>query len=158
MIPVLAAVWAILTQGSLSSWVVGLPAVLFCVLAVRALPSEGSWHWVPLGAVTFVLFFVCQSFLSGLQVARLALRPRILLSPTLLYYDIRLPSSPARVFFANSVSLLPGTLSCILTDELLVVHVLTAHPSVEPSLHALEQRVAHLFDVTLRTGEIENHA
>ncbi len=142
---VLALVWWTLAGGSWSSWSVGVPLLLACFWLVHRLPSEGPWLWRPAGMVRFLGFFLWQSVLSGVQVAWLALHPRVPLAPELVYYDLRLPATPPRVFFANAVSLLPGTLSCILTDDFLVIHTLKNGPAVAAGLARLEDRVAGLF-------------
>jgi multicomponent Na+:H+ antiporter subunit E len=142
---VLAMAWFILSGGAPSSWFVGIPAIALCMVVIRRLPSEGPWRWTVAGILEFLPYFIWQSIRSGLQVAWFAVHPRVPLSPRLLYYDVSLANRPARVFFANSVSLLPGTLSCILAEGLLVVHALTSDPSVEDDLATLENKVARLF-------------
>ena len=156
--PVLVAVWWILTEGAVSSWIIGIPLVLVSIAVVRTLPSEGSWRWMPSRILYFLAFFLWQSTLSGIQVAWLALRMRVSLEQHLLYYDVRLPSAPSRVFFANAVSVLPGTLSCIVTEELIVIHVLNRSPAVLPALQTLELRVAELFGLTLREPVAEEES
>jgi multicomponent Na+:H+ antiporter subunit E len=52
---------------------------------------------------------------------------------------------PARVFFANCLNLLPGTLTASWEDDVLQVHVLTEGPQVMAELRNLERQVALLF-------------
>jgi multicomponent Na+:H+ antiporter subunit E len=50
---------------------------------------------------------------------------------------------------ANTVSLLPGTLSVELRSNFLTVHVLNGRKDVLSELETLEQRVAALFGTSL---------
>ncbi|MDC8446111.1 MAG: Na+/H+ antiporter subunit E, partial [Nitrosomonas sp.] len=61
------------------------------------------------------------------------------------------------VFMANTVSLLPGTLSVELTTEMnrgsLTVHVLDRNKSVTAELESVELRVARLFGMHLPVND-----
>jgi len=117
-----ALLWWILTDGAMDSWLVGAPVVLFAtVVSVARLPP---CSWSLPGIARFVPFFLWRSLYGGADVARRALHPRLPISPNLVEYRWRLPPGLARVFMANTVSLLPGTLSAELADEYLRVHVL----------------------------------
>ena len=60
-------------------------------------------------------------------------------------YSVGLPDGAPRLFMANVVSLLPGTLSVELSGDCLKVHVLDATAPVFDELRRLESRVADLF-------------
>ena len=60
-----------------------------------------------------------------------------------------LSSGLAWVFMANTVSLLPGTISTDIGEACLVVHVLDGRKDVFSELNAVEQRVARLFGISL---------
>jgi multicomponent Na+:H+ antiporter subunit E len=98
----------------------------------------------------FLPFFLWQSLRGGIDVARRALHPRLPLAPLLLDYPLRLPDGPACTFLANTVSLLPGTLSADLENGCLTVHVLDgSQPDVSAELQSLEALIADLFGVEL---------
>jgi len=82
-------------------------------------------------------------------VARRALHPRLPISPGLLDYRWRLPPGLPRVFMANTVSLLPGTLSVELDDAHLRVHVLDETGAFTAELQVVEVYVARLFGLSL---------
>ncbi len=82
-----------------------------------------------------------------------ALRPSLPLAPDLLNYTLRLPTSPARVFFSGVVSLLPGTMSAEFEGRELKVHVLWSEEEVLHNLRKLEERVAELFGLELTPEE-----
>ncbi|MEA2079698.1 MAG: Na+/H+ antiporter subunit E [Pseudomonadota bacterium] len=117
-----ALLWWTVTEGAMNSWLAGAPVVVFAVLASGALLPRVSWS-LP-GIVRFVPFFLWRSLYGGVDVARRALHPRLPISPGLFDHRWRLPPGLPRVFMANTVSLLPGTLSAELDEGHLRVHVL----------------------------------
>ena len=150
---VFALLWWILTQGAVNSWLVGAPVVVLAVLASGWLLPTISWS-LP-GIVGFVPFFLWRSLYGGVDVARRALHPKLPISPVLFDYRWRLPPGLPRVFMANTVSLLPGTLSAELDKEHLRVHVLDQGGDFITELSAIEERVASLFGLSLVDGGSE---
>ncbi len=150
---VFSLLWWILTLGAIDSWLVGVPVVLLAVLASGWLLPPISWS-LP-GAASFVPFFLWRSLYGGVDVARRALHPQLPISPGLFDYRWRLPPGLPRVFMANTVSLLPGTLSAELGKEYLRVHVLDQSGDFIPELSIVEERVARLFGVSLAADECE---
>ena len=146
-----ALLWWILTEGAMYSWLTGAPVVLFAALASGVLLPGTSWS-LP-GILRFVPFFLWHSLRGGIDVASRALHPRLPISPDLLKHQWRLPTGLPRVFMANTVSLLPGTLSAELSEEFLLVHVIDQTSAVETELTLIEARVASLFGLHLATNE-----
>lgn len=140
----LAAVgWCTLTGGVTEGWLVGLPAVAVAALfSAWLLPTLALF---PLGAIRFAGFFLRQSLLGGIDVARRAFMRRPPLSPAVVAYDFRVASELERVMLTNTVSLLPGTLGADLDRERLHVHVLDDGRDVRGELELAERRVAELF-------------
>ncbi len=149
-----ALLWWVLTDGEMNSWLVGAPVVLSATLAsVMLLPP---FSWSLMGIIRFVPFFLWRSLRGGMDVARCALHPRLPISPGLFDYLFRLPPGLPRVFMANTVSLLPGTLSLELGANYLQVHVLDERKDFLSELEKVEQRVAAIFGISLppsRGGE-----
>lgn len=144
-----ALFWWVVTMGEPRSWVVGLPAVVMAtMLSVTLLPAH-TWRWRILGAARLLGYFLWQSVIGGLDVAWRALHPRLPLSPGLYTYPLRLTPGPARTFFINIVSLLPGTLSATLQENQLTLHVVDTSQSILAQTQRLEAMVASLFDVSL---------
>jgi multicomponent Na+:H+ antiporter subunit E len=135
------ALWAILSEGE--GWAVGVP-VVFIATAASSLGTSSS-RWSPAGLVRFLPYFVWNSLRGGVDVAARALNPRLPIDPAVLRYEMRLESIQARVLMADTVTLLPGTLSADLQGSVLVVHVLNASSPILELLGVLEQRVADLF-------------
>jgi multicomponent Na+:H+ antiporter subunit E len=142
-----ALMWWVLTDGAMDSWLVGAPVVLFATLVSVMLLPPFSWSLT--GIVRFVPFFLWRSLHGGVDVARRALHPRLPISPGMVNYRWRLPPGLPRVVMANTVSLLPGTLSAELHKEYLRVHVLNRREDFLSELEKVEQRVAAMFALSL---------
>jgi len=142
-----ALMWWILTDGVINSWLVGVPMVLFATLVSVALLPPLSWSLT--GIVRFAPYFLWHSLYAGIDVARRALHPRLPISPGMYDHRWRLPPGLPRVFMANTVSLLPGTLSAELDEEHLYVHVLDQTGDFASELTVIEMRVAELFGLNL---------
>ncbi|MCF6211473.1 MAG: Na+/H+ antiporter subunit E [Gammaproteobacteria bacterium] len=146
-----ALMWWILTDGAMDSWLIGAPVVLLATSISVALLPPFSWS-LP-GVVRFVPFFLWRSLSGGVDVAWRALHPRLPISPGLFCYPWRLPPGLPRVFMANIVSLLPGTLSTELGTDCLQVHVLDERKDFLSELETVEQRVAAMFGISLLPPE-----
>ena len=143
--------WWILTEGATSSWLIGAPVVVLAVLASGVLLPGASWS-LP-GILRFIPFFLWHSLRGGVDVAGRALHPRLPISPGLLEHPWRLPAGLPRVLMANTVSLLPGTLSTELGEEFLQVHVLDQTGTFKSELTQIETRVARMFGLNLAADE-----
>jgi len=138
--------WVVLTGGQLESWLLGLPAVLtsaWISTKARQFPHVRFSIWK---GVRFTGFFLKASLLSGLDVVRRALHPQMELCPDLIDYRLALSTETARIFTADAVSLLPGTLSADLTGANLTIHVLDRNLPIRAELSALEKRVAAMLE------------
>ncbi len=149
-----ALVWWVLTDGDMGSWLIGLPLVLVATLvSVSLLPG---FSISLLGTVRFVPFFLWHSLRGGVDVAKRVLHPELPISPAMVCYRWRLPPGLSRVFMANVVSLLPGTLSAELEAEQLHVHVLDQTADFDSEMPLLEERVAQMFGLSLITLKSES--
>lgn len=144
-VAVLAAIWWVLTGGNGSAWTWGAPAVLIAASLRPGLGSGGAWRWSLTGLLRFLPVFIWYNVRGALEVAILALHPWRRPDPVMMGFPLRLPRGPARVFMANLINLLPGTLSTRLTAQGIEIHVLAASDSVTRTLTILERRVADLF-------------
>ncbi len=141
--------WWILTEGYPGAWSFGLPVIVLAFLVSMALPTAGDWTWRLPQLLRFAFFFLGQSLRGGIDVARRALHPRLPIAPQLLEYRLRLAEGPARIFFADALSLLPGTCSVMLRGDALQMHVLDGSQPVEQALRRVEGEVAGLFGMAL---------
>jgi len=140
-------IWWILTNGAVDSWLVGVPVVLLSTLVSVALLPSSSFSFK--GIVRFIPFFLWRSMYGGVDVALRALHPRLPISPGMYGHQWQLPQGMSRVFMANTVSLLPGTLSVELSDDYLYVHVLDHTGTFASELRIIEEHVANVFGLNL---------
>ncbi len=142
-ITVYALLWGILSGFEVSSWALGVPAVLAATALSLGLMGPVSFRTGPV--LTFVAYFVWHSIQGAVDVARRALAPSLRLAPALLFYRTTLPPGLPRVLFMNSISLTPGTLSADIRDDTVWVHVLDGGSDHEAALASLERRLARVF-------------
>ncbi|HYD96246.1 MAG TPA: Na+/H+ antiporter subunit E [Noviherbaspirillum sp.] len=144
-----AAVWASMTGSAGGSWGVGIiSASLAAALSLRLHPP-GARRLSLRGVPGFLVFFAVHSLRGGVQVAAVALSPRLDLRPAMLDIPLRLREEADQLFLAGFLSLMPGTLSAGLDHGRLQLHVLDRRNPVEDDVRAAEVRVAHLFGVPL---------
>ncbi len=141
----LASLWWIITNGSVGSWLIGLPALAGAAWANRQLGKSSNIRISPSGLVYFLPFFLLQSLRGGIDVALRTLTPRMRIEPGFSRYRTGLKTLSARTFFTNCISLLPGTLAADVEDEWIEVHVLNIRSNSNSELARLERVVARLF-------------
>lgn len=144
---VFSFLWLVFGDGSLSSWVVGAPVIVFAVLVSRYLAPLRVPRFNPFYLVVFFPVFLQLSMAGGVDVARRALSREVRLAPGLLEYPLRLAPGAPRVFFMLLITLLPGTLSADTDGDRLSVHVLDTGQENRAALASLEDKVARLFRV-----------
>jgi multicomponent Na+:H+ antiporter subunit E len=147
---VLLVVWMALTGGG--AWLVGIPLALAGGATAAWLAPADHHPWKVSRLPQFFGFFLRESLLGGLDVARRALRPKVDVAPCFVVYPLGLPPGQPRTLMVCLVSLLPGTLSADLDTGrgLLLVHALA--PEAVATVPALELRVARLFGLELQAG------
>jgi len=149
-----ALLWLVLAGIDPLSWIIGVPAVLLATYAAARLSTLVGADPRPLRLLAFAPFFVWESILGGVDVARRVLGPRLHIDPALVSYRPRLRDPAATVVFLDTVSLLPGTLSADFRDGVAEVHALDGEAAVVAGLKRLERQVARLFGERL-DGEPE---
>ena len=146
-----AFLWWTLTAADSHSWIIGVPVVLAATAASLALSPPSRWRISLAGLAGFIPYFTWRSMAGSVDVAWRVLHPRLPISPSFEEYPLRLPAEgPARVFFADIVSLLPGTLSAELRADSMTIHVLNGDsPNASTELQRLELKVGALFGLQL---------
>lgn len=139
--------WWLLVEGRLDGWWYAIPVVLAALALRRALPIPLALQRVNLLAlIAFLPRFVWHSLVGGVDVAWRAFHPSMPLTPAMFMYPFRLQSDGARVFLAQIISLMPGTLSCCVGPRHLVVHVLSGtREAFLAETAAFERRTARIF-------------
>ncbi len=144
-----AGVWFVVAEADLSSWTFGVPFVLVATIASLRLTPAREWRIRPAGALRYAWFFAHQSVAGGFDVALRAIRPSLPIDPKLVCYRLRIGPEHARVLVADTVSLLPGTLSAGIEEDSLTMHVLDCGLPVEEGTRLVEEHVADLFGIEL---------
>lgn len=139
------ALWALLSQNTWHDWPLIAGIIVLATASSFALWPVAAWRWHPWALLRFAPYFLWDSVAGGIDVARRAFSPTLPLDPALAEFPLRLRSEPARVFFAWTVSLLPGTASVRLHRTGLRVHVLDRQLPLEEKLRELERRIGAIF-------------
>ena len=143
--------WALLTRADPSGWWLGIPAgLLAAYLSVRLFPPR---PWSLLGLLRFLPYFAWNSLKGSIDVAGRAFRPDLPIEPGLITYRFKRVKGSGRVFMANVISLLPGTLVADINGECLRVHVLDKSTAFQQELSHLEQHTAAIFIAGTSAGE-----
>ncbi len=137
--------WQVLAGFDTANWIIGIPAVLFTTALSLLLAPSAQYQIRVSGALRFIPFFLHQSFYGGIDVMRRALSPNQLLNPGLVSYTTILPKGAARIFFVNTISLLPGTLSADLDGNRVAIHTIDCDMPIWANIQGLEYHVAALM-------------
>lgn len=145
----LCLLWWTLTDGRSDAWGVGSVAILMALmLSLKLMPPSAGISLV--GLAGFTIFFLLQSVKGGMQVARIALRPRLSLNPALIDISVRLPEGRAQVMLTGTLSLLPGTLARAIDGGRMQLHVLDKGMPAEQEVRTAEKWIARLLRVELQ--------
>lgn len=137
-------IWYILSGAKPASWIVGVPAVLLSVGVTLFLSPRSYFALNPVGACIFIPYFIYLSIISGIDVMRRTLSADVRINPGILTYKTDL-TGVTRVMLANTISLLPGTLSADMHENEIRVHVLDVNTPVRENLQKLENRITRIF-------------
>lgn len=138
-------VWWVLTEGDPSGLMFGAAiVVLVSILSCQLYPPSRHVLHLP-GILTFAGYFVVRSVAAGLDVARRLLSPTVKVNPGYLTVSTCLPEGSPRWLLANTLSLMPGTLSVQLQGDSLELHCLDLDLPVADDVRATEHKVAGVF-------------
>jgi multicomponent Na+:H+ antiporter subunit E len=138
-------VWMILTQGRLSdlAFVVPLLAATAAISLWSVPPRQ--WRIRPSGVLRFAPWFLWAAIRGGVDVARRVFPARMPIDPA--YVTVAIDASAnQRLLLALTVSLLPGTATCRISDDRLLVHCLDQNQAVEAEIQDLSARIRRLVD------------
>ena len=144
-----AGLWWLITGGDSDAWIWGVPAVIAAAV-ISPFPGRPPWQVSITGAAVFLPAFVMFSLRGAVDVARRALHPQRPLTPALLDYPWRLPDNGSRVFLANLINLMPGTLCVHITGHAMTVHTIGDTSRTLAGLERLETLTANLLKEPLR--------
>lgn len=99
----------------------------------------------------YSLFLAFEVLRANFIVARIVLDPKLPISPGLIVTRLALKKDLPRVFYSNSITLTPGTISVDLEGDRLLVHGMTRH-------HAFGVRSWYMYDILKDLEEAEESA
>ncbi len=139
-----ALLWWVLTEGSVSSWLIGLPTILVAVLVSFQLTPYNPYTIRLVALPGFLFYFIKTSLVAGLDIAKRTLNPNLPVGSQWVTYTTKLEGLP-RWLFMSSLSLMPGTLSVSSETQALVIHSLDDPQKTRDELHKLERQLIDLF-------------
>ncbi len=83
--------------------------------------------------VFFVYYLICltyEVFKANIKVAAIVLNPKLPISPGLVIIRNEMKKDLSRVFYANSVTLTPGTITVDLEGDLHIIHAFTRRAGI----------------------------
>lgn len=125
----------------------GAASVAFVVWMSRRMEVVGVEHNPVLYTWRLPVYWAWLSWeiiKSNIEVARAALAPDRHLHPRIVTVPVRLGSPIAKVTYANSVTLTPGTVTLLLETDSLEAHALTRSSAEALQSGAMERKIAWL--------------
>jgi multicomponent Na+:H+ antiporter subunit E len=93
----------------------------------------------------FALALVWEIIKANWDVMKIVLHPRLPISPRVVRFHIKLRGDLPRTFYADSITLTPGTVTIDVEDDVFYVHCLAPHHEEGLLEGKLERMVAWLF-------------
>jgi len=91
-------------------------------------------------------YLIKEIIIAALYVAERVLDPHLGIAPLMHTHRVHFDSDTARVAFANSITLTPGTLTVDVEGDTFIIHCLNASFSDGISSGDMERRVGRTFD------------
>lgn len=146
LLAVLGAVWLGLS-GHFESLLLGL-GLLSCVAVaalarrMRLVDAEGAPIQLGLRALAYTPWLLWQILRANVDVALRILRPGLPIDPRVIRVKTSQRSDVARVVYANSITLTPGTVSLRVEGGEIEVHALTAEAAADLRSGRMDRRVS----------------
>ncbi len=127
--------------------ILGAASCIFVVLICRPmglLDEEGVPIDVLPGLITYIPWLILAIVKSNIDVALRILNPRLPISPRLVRTKASQKTDLARVIYANSITLTPGTVTCAVDGDELTIHALTREAADDLMSGDMDRRVTSL--------------
>jgi multicomponent Na+:H+ antiporter subunit E len=141
---VLIVLWAGFHWYDPVSWTLGFPMALIGAALTLFLPASAPFRLSPLEGLRFAKFAVVGLLRGAVDVSQRSFSPRTL-QPGFLFWRTHLPEGRPRQLLAVAITLLPGTLTARIADDLLTVHALNLSDTTHAELASLEARIAKFY-------------
>lgn len=107
--------------------------------ATTTLPIS-VWH-----LTTYVVWLLLRIPPAGVAIARVVMDPRRPPRPGVVRFRTTLPTPAARALLANSITLVPGTITLSVEGDELTVHAFTPDAVEDLATAATQSRIARIF-------------
>lgn len=153
----LGLVWLALSGADPANLVYGVIAAaaataLSLALLPPADPSVRHWPARLWGTIVLVAWFLQQSVIGGVDVARRAVWPTIDIAPAVVDVDVTLPEGPAQQLSLLLMNLLPGSMVQHVKDidgkPVAEIHTLSMDLKPKVQWETLQRRVQLAFQTT----------
>ena len=147
----LFAIWLLLSGHYTPLLLVlgGLSTLLVVFLATRADLIDRETHPVLLKPSVLLYWFwlARKIILSNIDVARCILAPGLPISPNIFTVRAFQKTDLGRVTFANSITLVPGTVAMDVDEDVITVHALTQDAATDLKHGEMNRRVCNVEGV-----------
>lgn len=145
LVGVLTALWLVLS-GHFTPLLLGFGAgsiafVAWIARRMDVVDPEGHPSHLTLRAMAYWPWLLGQIVAANLAVTREILRPRLAITPTVIWVRSTQRSDLGRTIFANSITLTPGTVSIELGAGAIQVHALTRDAAEGLETGEMDRRV-----------------
>lgn len=101
--------------------------------------------------IKYLPWLMYQILLANIHVAYLVLHPKMPIEPFVINYQSKLKKDVAKVVFANSIILTPGTITMDITEKNeYIVHCISQKVADDLKTGEMEERVAHIFNEDIK--------
>ncbi len=145
----LAVIWLLLS-GHYTLLLISfglLSVALVVLLALRMDVVDHEGHPLHLNSKALVIYWcwlLKEIFISNIYVCRLILSPKMPISPTVIALRSSQSSDLARVIFANSITLTPGTVTIDVDGDITEVHAITEETATSLLQGSMDRKVTAL--------------
>ena len=108
--------WLIISMGDPQSLIIGIPTIALGGYLYQRIHQGAAVTIRPIHYLRFMGMFLYFSFQSGVDIMKRVLSPTLRVDPGYILFTTRLESVAEKAFFANVVSLIPGTISIQYTE------------------------------------------
>jgi multicomponent Na+:H+ antiporter subunit E len=142
---IFAAGWLVILGGQQLSdiWFVILCLAAATAISMYTVPP-GQWNLRLLGVARFFPYFLMTALRGGWDVARRVFFRTVPIDPDFITITHDRDQQKTLIL-AWVISLLPGTASCVITEETIVVHVLDKKLPVTEEIKELQNRIKDMF-------------
>ncbi|NQU71730.1 MAG: Na+/H+ antiporter subunit E [Rhodospirillales bacterium] len=136
-------------SGILTPLLIGLgvaSCILVLIITIRmdivdheSAPIHLTWR-----SILYMPWLAWEIVKANIDVARVVLHPRLPISPTLIHVKPTQKSDLALVFFANSITLTPGTISVDVGHGDILVHAITRDAAAGLENGEMDRRVTQV--------------